>query len=321
MGQQHATPSRISLRPVDQQQVLPSSTFASGVNLDHMDEGGRLVEGDLVPVMFKWTHGGQRVALTGTFNQWASAGIPMVRSGQEFYQVVEIPRGVHEYKFLVDNEWKFSLDQPVLEDVGGNVNNVVDIQYYEKYEPAPLKDPLEADTEVEFTNIEMDASNLGEPSTVPPLLMRLPLMGLSTDDLRGEQSLLFGLGDSPAAAVNIPLFSICGHLLHDASMSYRTNLLSSNVIMCATSIRFAQKYSSTVFVSTSKFSTGILRHYGGNNANVITTDSLLVRAIKGTQPKYPPSPRLSEGILRRANSSGSESKSRSRILDLSSFTD
>ena len=90
---------------------------------------------EVVPVMFKWTHGGQRVFLTGTFNDWAKEGIPMVRSGQEFYQILEIPKGVHEYKFLVDGDWKFSHEQPVLQDTSGNVNNVVDIQYYEKYEP------------------------------------------------------------------------------------------------------------------------------------------------------------------------------------------
>ena len=90
-------------------------------------------EDERVPVMFKWTHGGQRVYVTGTFNNWAKEGIPMVRSGQEFYQIVDVQKGVHEYKFLVDGEWKFSHEQPVLQDTSGNVNNVVDIQFYEKY--------------------------------------------------------------------------------------------------------------------------------------------------------------------------------------------
>ncbi len=123
---------------------------------------------DSVPVMFKWTHGGQRVFLTGTFNHWAKEGIPMVRSGQEFYQIIQVPKGVHEYKFLVDGEWKFSLDQPVLQDTSGNVNNVVDIQYYERYEPAALQDPLEVSPDDEFgiALIDPAANATGQPE--PP---------------------------------------------------------------------------------------------------------------------------------------------------------
>ena len=276
MGQQHATPSRIALRPSD---VPPTQLFRtpgqSQTDLEHLEEPA----GELVPVMFKWTHGGQRVALTGTFNNWASMGIPMVRSGQEFYQVVEIPKGVHEYKFLVDGEWKFSLDQPVLEDAGGNVNNVVDIQYYEKYEPTPLRDPINpVEDEGDCFATDILDPNQSEPSSAPPLLMKLAQLGIATDSSRSQQPLF--LDSAPSVIPNIPLFSICGHLISEQDM-------------VATTIRFAQKYSSTILVRSG--------------------------SGKGLKPLSKSPDSKPEGILRRANSSGSEG--RSKALDMSSFTD
>ena len=178
MGQQHATPSSARI-PVSDRAVTPP-VLPSSIAIHQLDrsDSAEHEEPESVPVMFKWTHGGQRVYLTGSFNDWASEGIPMVRSGQEFYQVIQVPKGVHEYKFLVDGEWKFSLDQPVLQDVSGNVNNVVDIQHYERYEPAALKDPLDVEeAETEWGQEIQDALQT-EPPTAPPLLVKLPLLNL-----------------------------------------------------------------------------------------------------------------------------------------------
>ena len=37
-----------------------------------------------------------------------------------------MPKGVYQYKFIVDNEWKFSNNFPFKNDGNGNINNVVD---------------------------------------------------------------------------------------------------------------------------------------------------------------------------------------------------
>lgn len=312
MGQQHSTPARIPVR-MSEQKPPSSVEFRPPVALDRHDE-----DQVSVPVMFKWTHGGQRVALTGTFNDWAAEGIPMVRSGQEFYQVVEIPKGVHEYKFLVDGEWKFSLDQPVLQDAGGNVNNVVDIQYYEKYEPAALRDPVEPDDETEFLQELIDPTHSPEPPSAPPLLVKLPgsVHSGTSHKILDFETIKDTTQTTAAAApsVNIPLFSVCGHLVHDAAASYRG--MGSKTVVCSSTIRFAQKYASTILLTLNTESDGFLRQYGAvANGG---TQNIFQQALLG---KEVVSPQLASGILRRANSSGSEGRSRSRNLDLSTFTD
>lgn len=316
------------------------SAQASAIHLPVVEraESPPLDDAQSVPVMFKWTHGGHRVSLTGTFNNWASAGIPMVRSEQEFYQVVQVPKGVHEYKFLVDGEWKFSLEQPVLQDVSGNVNNVVDIQYYEKYEPAPLRDPLELDEEGEpLWSQELLEPAQAEPPSAPPLLVRLPLLGIPNLKVSDTSKVLtapIAPGAPPPASVNIPLFAVSGHVMHDASASYRG--LGSDAVVAVSTIRFAQKYSTSVLLTlnNSAKSDGLLRHYGlvsGSSAPDLAATasaggakgSLFLQALGGAHPapvvKFDEPADTPKGIVKRANSSGSEGF-RSK-LDLSTFTD
>ena len=282
-------------------------------------------EDERVPVMFKWTHGGQRVYVTGTFNDWAKEGIPMVRSGQEFYQIVDVARGVHEYKFLVDGEWKYSHEQPVLQDTGGNVNNVVDIQFYEKYEPVPLKDPmdvLEMD-ESEFKTETIDPIQTSEPPSAPPLLVRLPLLGLPCHS-RAEHIKTLASGTAPQQ-VNIPLFSVSGHVLHDASSSYSS--LSSEAVVCASTVRFAQKFSTNILVTmnNSARSDALQKQYGVshqqvNDPNHVSKTHAFINIFSGEAK--PPSPKPDE-IEREPTHHEPpivESKSRGNI-DISYFTD
>ena len=351
MGQQQAKPSsggsRMQSAMSSIHQQLPLSRMESPSLEEFYGTDGT------VPVMFRWTHGGQRVAITGTFNNWASSGIPMVRSGEEFYQVVDVPKCVHQYKFLVDGEWKYSLDQPVLQDVAGNINNVVDIQYYEKYEPANLRDPLEiCEEEAEWEQETMEPTQ-AEPPSAPPLLVRLPLLGISCgrkfDDSQKiltsklDPSLMGPPGvppPPPPSQVNIPLFSVCGHMVHDASISYRG--LGSDSVVSTTNIRFAQRYASTVLVSVnnSAKADGLLRLYGlatgtppeEHHSKAAAQGQvgmalppavkekgahLLLQALRTQVPTARPH---SPGIVKRANSGGSDGF-RSRTIDVSTFTD
>lgn len=60
--------------------------------------------GDLVPSVFTWSYGGENVYITGSFNQW-KCKIPMQRSTVDFSVIIEVPPGVVQYKFIVDDEW------------------------------------------------------------------------------------------------------------------------------------------------------------------------------------------------------------------------
>lgn len=82
-----------------------------------------------VPTVFKWEGGGKDVYISGTFNGWKSK-IPMVRSSSKrnFYTIVDLPLGEHQYKFIVDGQWKLDQKQPITTSATGVQNNVIEVK-------------------------------------------------------------------------------------------------------------------------------------------------------------------------------------------------
>ncbi len=79
-----------------------------------------------VQYTFTWSYGGNIVYLVGSFTEWKDR-LPMKRVGREFSYSMWLERCVHEYKFVVDNDWRYATDQPNRLDGNGNTNNYVDL--------------------------------------------------------------------------------------------------------------------------------------------------------------------------------------------------
>ncbi|KAL7684027.1 putative SNF1 protein kinase subunit beta-2/beta-3 [Plasmopara halstedii] len=101
---------------------------------------------DVVPMVFKWEHGGRNVFITGTFNGWDKQ-CPMHRSGNDFTYIANLTRGKHMYKFVVDDDWRFAPDQLTMADVEGNVNNYVDVSEFAPLSDFDGKNQLQGDDE------------------------------------------------------------------------------------------------------------------------------------------------------------------------------
>jgi hypothetical protein len=84
---------------------------------------------DLLPTVFQWKHGGEQVLITGTFNSWSSK-VPMERSGNVFSYNLLLSREIHDYKFIVDGEWRIAPEQPTVMDSSGNINNFLDLSTF-----------------------------------------------------------------------------------------------------------------------------------------------------------------------------------------------
>eukprot|EP00842_Homolaphlyctis_polyrhiza_P001984 jgi/Hompol1/2787/HPOL_000379-RA len=80
----------------------------------------------LIPIIVSWTHGGKSVYITGTFNNWKQK-IKLAKSGDEFQAVVEMAPGTHRFKFIVDDEWRYSEDMPITSDAEGNLVNYLEV--------------------------------------------------------------------------------------------------------------------------------------------------------------------------------------------------
>jgi hypothetical protein len=132
-----------------------------------------------VPMVFRWEAGGDEVYITGTFNNW-SAKIPMARSGNDFVHIHELARGKHAYKFIVDDEWRFTPDQHTMADKSGNINNFLDLtEFKTKFENLPdLSSSLASkylDENLYHNRIPDINEYTREPQTLPPHLRSIVL--------------------------------------------------------------------------------------------------------------------------------------------------
>eukprot|EP00245_Coleochaete_scutata_P009316 TRINITY_DN3040_c0_g1_i1.p1 TRINITY_DN3040_c0_g1~~TRINITY_DN3040_c0_g1_i1.p1 ORF type:complete len:284 (-),score=42.28 TRINITY_DN3040_c0_g1_i1:282-1133(-) len=91
------------------------------------DHGGHQEQG--VPTMITWSHEGGSVSVEGSWDNWTTRQ-PLQRSGRDFTIVKMLPPGVYQYKFIVDDEWRYAPDLPARFDDLGNVNNEVEVQEY-----------------------------------------------------------------------------------------------------------------------------------------------------------------------------------------------
>lgn len=83
----------------------------------------------LVPTVFKWTEGGERVFVMGTFTGWRkmiALNGPNPKDGS-FQVQIALPPGTHRFKFVVDNEVKCSSFIPTATDHSGHLVNYLEI--------------------------------------------------------------------------------------------------------------------------------------------------------------------------------------------------
>lgn len=100
-----------------------------------------------VPVQFRWHHGAQReVYVVGSFSNWQTK-IRLTREDDgHFGTVVQIVPGIHQYKFIVDGEWRCAQDQPRCLDSVGNENNCLEVEEAEQPEELTVdQDPTRED--------------------------------------------------------------------------------------------------------------------------------------------------------------------------------
>ena len=212
--------------------------------------------GDVVPVIVRWNQGGQRVSVTGSFSNWGD-GLPMVRSGQEFFQVLSLSRGVHQIKFIVDDEWRCSADLPTVEQTGGGVNNFVDLRDYKKYKPNEMVDPL--DGPGEFTQEIVEAPN-SEPPTIPILLLKSPLVAtpVASDLPLGSAALEPFLVNDRSKPL-IPAHATCMHIYNDGGETFKSKGATTGSVLWVTSMRYRTKVSLNVFINQSKSGINFLK--------------------------------------------------------------
>lgn len=80
----------------------------------------------LLPHEFIWRHGGNRVTLTGTFDDWKQS-IQMNKQYDGTHRIIIRLDSSKKwlYKYVIDGEWRCTLDADTEKDETGHVNNVL----------------------------------------------------------------------------------------------------------------------------------------------------------------------------------------------------
>ena len=74
-----------------------------------------------VPVCLLWPHGGKTAYICGSFTQWQKMPMQWRQAGAsgEWFKVVDLTPGTHQYKFIIDGQWRHDHTAPtVLDNLG-----------------------------------------------------------------------------------------------------------------------------------------------------------------------------------------------------------
>ena len=101
-----------------------------------------------IPFKFEWKEGGHEVKIAGCFlNNWKEI-INMEKNINTgcFEIILDIPKGIHQFKFIVDSKWVCSSNYKTINEKN-NINNIIDLTYYNpnkntQNENASLKDKI-----------------------------------------------------------------------------------------------------------------------------------------------------------------------------------
>ncbi|GBG70064.1 hypothetical protein CBR_g4892 [Chara braunii] len=152
--------------------VLPPYSYpaANDAHRHQLDDANTIL------ALIIWTHGGNNVSVEGSWDNWHKRE-PLSRSGKDFALIKRLPSGIYQYKFIVDEQWRFAPDLPSIHDEMGNVNNVLEVQetVSENFENlAGFEPPRSPDSS--YNNAFFAPEDYTkEPPAIPPHLHLTPL--------------------------------------------------------------------------------------------------------------------------------------------------
>jgi len=107
-----------------------------------------------VPTKFEWSFKGNSVYLTGSFCNWKQFFLMKKDENGIFRLILDLNRGFHQYKFVIDNEWKYNTNFPTIND-HGFINNYIDTsksEIIEEFENEEINNSLFSPSDIDLIN-------------------------------------------------------------------------------------------------------------------------------------------------------------------------
>lgn len=106
------------------------------------------IDSNKIPVTFEWESGGNSVYLSGNFCNWNQFFLMEKNKNGKFTLTLHLNKGMIQYKFKVDNEWKYNEKYPTIDD-NGYKNNFIDTTNWE-ISAEKSEETTNANTEISF---------------------------------------------------------------------------------------------------------------------------------------------------------------------------
>ena len=85
----------------------------------------------LVPFKFEYKEKCDNAQITGSFFDWKKKLDMLKNNTTGFYEIIiKLPRCIHQFKFIINNQWVCSKDYQITKDSYNNVNNIIDLTYF-----------------------------------------------------------------------------------------------------------------------------------------------------------------------------------------------
>ena len=107
-----------------------------------------------IPTMFEWSFNGKAVYLTGSFCSWKEFFLMEKDKNGIFRLILDLKRGFHQYKFKIDNEWRYNKNFPTIND-NGFINNYIDTSNWEvkgEYENEEINHNVFSTSDIDLIN-------------------------------------------------------------------------------------------------------------------------------------------------------------------------
>lgn len=179
------------------------------------------------PTVFRWKGGGRDVQLS-IFNEDFTMKLPMNRSGTEFSTIVDMPEGMHFYRFLIDGVPHPARDQKLDTGPDGQISNVIQVVISDEMSRGDLRGSPPGAYGI-LTPTAEEYAKAKEPANLPPHLQSAIL---NTPSLDGDSALL-----------PVPAHVVINHLY--------SAVRADSVLLMGITHRYRSKFVTTVFYAQS----------------------------------------------------------------------
>lgn len=85
----------------------------------------------LVPFKFEYKEKCDNAQITGSFFDWKKKLDMLKNNTTGFHEIlIKLPRCIHQFKFIINNQWVCSKDYQITKDSHNNINNIIDLTYF-----------------------------------------------------------------------------------------------------------------------------------------------------------------------------------------------